>query len=93
MRTNGRPRPTRLLMLGIGSILLIASGCATSGITTGIETVAPSDPGKPATERLSLCEIISRDELRYSRRDTEETKENLGRVLVKYDATCPGAGS
>lgn len=67
-------------------MLISVSGCATSMGITGIE--APATKTRPA--RLSLCETISRDQLTYSRKDTEQTRDQLGAVLEKYDAICGG---
>lgn len=73
----------------MATALMSVSGCASSMGTTGIEAPA----GKGVTARLSLCELVDRDQLTYSRRDTEETKDNLGAVLEVYDANCPRAGA
>ena len=72
------------MLIGIACLLMSAKGCVTSTGTTGID--APAIDTRPA--RLSLCEIISREELQYSRRDTPETKDALGGVLEKYDRNC-----
>jgi len=74
----------RLMIIGAAFLLMSASGCASLRSTTGIE--APAAGQRPA--RLSLCETIDRDELTYSRSDTQQTKDQLGGVIEKYDAIC-----
>lgn len=85
MKPTSAATKQRLWMLsGIALTLLSVSGCATTRGTTGIE--APATPTQPA--RLSLCEVLSREELQPSRQDTEVTRDNLGGALVKYDQFC-----
>ena len=72
------------MLIGIACLLMSAKGCATSTGTTGIDV--PAAESRQA--RLSLCEVIRREELQYSRHDTPETKDALGGVLEKYDSNC-----
>lgn len=58
-----------------------------SGGYTGIEP--PRVPGQ--AERLSVCEVFTREELQPSRQDTEQTRDNLGGAVLKYDHFCPRA--
>lgn len=70
---------------GIALAMMAVSGCVSS---TGTIAIDPPPPTKEKPARISLCEIVDREELQYSRRDTEETKLRIGGVLVKYDRTC-----
>lgn len=71
----------------------LLSACASLGGITGIEAPAlPASVTTPARpQRLSLCEIVKREELLYSRSDTEGTKTQLDRVIIKYDSVCGAA--
>lgn len=80
----------KLSIIGMLLMTLAVSGCALSGVTTGpLQIEPPINPqnGKDQA-RLSLCEILDREELLYSPDDTEESKRQWGGVIEKYDATC-----
>lgn len=85
-QTSEKRRPKIWTLSGLLCLTLSVSACATSKGITGIEPPPAQD--KPA-QRLSLCELIAREELTYSRADTEGTKLQLGGVLRKYDENCP----
>lgn len=88
MKPMSGKRLLQIAMLsGQISLLLIASGCVTSTGTTGIEK-ADADKATTGKSRLSLCENVSRQELMYSRNDTQGTKDALGGVIEKYDRIC-----
>ncbi len=85
MSVSVKRRPWRKIFAAL--ILTSVSGCASSGAITGIE--APGSAVLGVKPRLSLCELIRRDLLQPSRRDTEETRDNLTEALIIYDANCP----